>query len=57
MRLRKNRAIEPEAVFGQLKSNNLFTLRKLPKVNVDFGLTAIAHNLRKMAIKLLKKLQ
>ena len=54
IRLRKNRAIEPEAVFGQLKSNNRFNrfrLRTLPKVNVEFGLAAIAHNLRKMAAK------
>lgn len=54
IKLRKNRAIEPEAVFGQLKSNNRFNrfkLRTLPKVNVEFGLAAIAHNLRKMAAK------
>jgi len=54
VKLRKNRAIEPEAVFGQLKSNNRFNrfkLRTLPKVNVEFGLAAIAHNLRKMAAK------
>lgn len=49
---RSKRPIEPEAVFGQLKSNNKFnrfTLRGLPKVNIEFGLMAIAHNLRKMA--------
>ena len=54
VKLRKNRAIEPEAVFGQLKSNNRFNrfrLRTLPKVNVEFGLAAIAHNLRKMIAK------
>ncbi len=54
LKLRKNRAIEPEAVFGQLKSNNRFNrfkLRTLPKVNVEFGLAAIAHNLRKMVAK------
>lgn len=51
---RSKRPIEPEAVFGQLKSNNKFnrfTLRGLVKVNVEFGLMAIAHNLRKLAAK------
>lgn len=49
---RSKRPIEPEAVFGQLKSNNMFnrfSLRGLSKVNVEFGLMAIAHNLRKLA--------
>lgn len=49
---RSKRPIEPEAVFGQLKSNNKFnrfTLRGLPKIKIEFGLMAIAHNLRKMA--------
>ena len=47
---RGKRAIEPEAVFGQIKSNNIFNrfrMRGLPKVEVDFGLACIAHNLRK----------
>ena len=51
---RSMRPIEPEAVFGQLKFNNKFnrfTLRGLSKVNVEFGLMAIGHNLRKMAAK------
>jgi len=51
---RSKRPIEPEAVFGQLKSNNKFnrfTLRGLSKVNIEFGLMAIGHNLRKWAIK------
>ena len=49
---RSKRPIEVEAVFGQLKSNNKFTrftLRGLEKVNLEFGLMALAHNLRKMA--------
>ncbi len=49
---RSKRPIEVEAVFGQLKSNNKFsrfTLRGLEKVNLEFGLMAMAHNLRKMA--------
>ena len=51
---RSRRPIEPEAVFGQLKSNNKFnrfTLKGLIKVNVEFGLMAIGHNLRKLAAK------
>lgn len=49
---RSMRPIEPEAVFGQIKFNNKFTrftLRGLKKVEVEFGLIAISHNLRKMA--------
>ena len=50
------RLIEVEAVFGQLKSNNKFsrfTLRKMDKVNIEFGLMSIGHNLRKLAQKVL----
>lgn len=55
---RSKRPIEVEAVFGQLKSNNKFnrfTLRGLEKVNLEFGLMALAHNLRKMAKVALKQ--
>lgn len=51
---RSQRAIEPEAVFGQLKSNNKFnrfTMRGLKKTGLEFGLMAIAHNLRKLAAR------
>jgi hypothetical protein len=51
---RSKRPIEVEAVFGQLKSNNKFTrftLRGLEKVDIEFGLMAVGHNLRKMAKK------
>ena len=51
---RSKRAIEPEAVFGQLKSNNKFnrfTLKGLSKTSIEFGLMAIGHNLRKLAKK------
>lgn len=51
---RGRRPVEPEAVFGQLKTNNKFnrfTLRGLEKVNVEFGLMAIGHNLRKWVAK------
>lgn len=49
---RSKRPIEPEAVFGQLKANkgfNRFKLRGLKKVEIEFGLLAIAHNLGKLA--------
>lgn len=51
-----NRRIE--AVFGQMKSNNKFTrftLRGIEKVKLEFGLMAIAHNLRKMVRKMTGK--
>lgn len=51
---RSKRPIEVEAVFGQMKSNNKFTrftMRGLDKINVEFALMAIAHNLRKWAKK------
>lgn len=49
---RSNRPIEPEAVFGQLKSNNKFnrfTFRGLKKVTLEFLLMALGHNFRKLA--------
>lgn len=49
--LRKKRCIEPEPVFGQIKWNRgfkRFLLRSLPKVTCEFGIVAIAHNLKKM---------
>lgn len=51
---RSKRPIEVEAVFGQLKSNNKFnrfTLKGLKKVELEFILMAIGHNLRKMFAK------
>ena len=49
---RSKRPIEPEAVFGQIKDAHhfrRFRLRSLKKVNVEFGLIAMAHNIRKLA--------
>lgn len=49
---RSKRPIEPEAVFGQIKYDcgfKRFRLKSLPKVSVEFGLVALAHNLRKYA--------
>nr|WP_245189405.1 transposase [Lunatimonas salinarum] len=46
-----NRPIEPEAVFGQLKSNNKFnqfTFNGLEKVTMELMLMAIGHSLRKL---------
>jgi hypothetical protein len=51
---KSKRPIEVEAVFGQLKSNNKFsrfTLHKMDKVNIEFELMSIGHNLRKLAQK------
>ena len=48
---RSMRPIEPEAVFGQIKSNSMFKrfrLRSVPKINVEFGLVALAHNIKKI---------
>lgn len=44
------RCVEPEPFFGNIKQNNhfkRFSLRKLSKINIEFGLVAIAHNLAK----------
>ena len=51
---RSKRAIEPEAVFAQLKSNNKFnrfTFKGLEKVEMELLLMALGHNLRKMVTK------
>jgi transposase len=48
----KKRSIEPEAVFGQLKWNKgfrRFRLTGLSGVSNEFGLLALAHNLKKYA--------
>lgn len=50
---RSNRPIEPEAVFGQIKECGKFRRLRLKEVTgakIDFGLKAIAHNLRKLAL-------
>ena len=53
MALRQQRSIEAETVFGDLKHNmsfRRFMLRGLKKVEIEWGLVCIAHNLRKLAI-------
>lgn len=50
--LRGRRCTEVEQTFGQLKWNkkfNRFLLRGLPKVSIEIGILAIAHNLQKLA--------
>ncbi|MFC3344826.1 transposase [Paenibacillus abyssi] len=45
--------IEPESVFGQMKSNRSFRrflLRGLPKVSLEVGWLSLAHNLLKWAM-------
>ena len=49
---RSRRPIEPEAVFGQIKANGMFKrfrLKGLSGTNIEFGLKAIAHNLKKLS--------
>jgi len=56
--LRKRRGTEVETPFGDLKHNRLvkrFHLRGLEKVDHELGLHCIAHNLRKISLKQMKK--
>lgn len=49
---RSKRPIEPEAVFGQIKECGglrRLRLKGLARAKIDFGLKALAHNLRKLA--------
>lgn len=51
LKQRKRRGVEVESVFGNIKHNykfRRFSLRTLAKVNIEFGLLAIAHNIRKI---------
>jgi transposase/IS5 family transposase len=48
---RSQRPVDVEPVFGMIKYNRgfkRFMLRGLEKVNIEFGLVAIAHNLKKL---------
>lgn len=50
--LRKQRNTDVETVFGQIKANKgkrRFSLRGLDKVEIEFGLIALAHNIAKLA--------
>jgi transposase len=51
--LRILRNIDIESVFGDIKFNQMFSrflLRGQEKVNIEFGLVGIAHNMKKMAL-------
>jgi transposase len=53
-RLRSQRAVEVETVFGRIKQDwgfRRFTLRGLEKVKTEWGLLRIAHNLAKLAVQ------
>jgi len=59
IQLRKKRSVDVEPIFGHIKYNRLFNrfmLKGIPKINIELGLHAIAHNLKKM-MNLLKKHQ
>jgi len=52
---RKQRCWDVEAVFGNIKQNmnfKRFMLRGIDKVNVDIGLIAMAHNLKKYSLSI-----
>ena len=56
--LRKQRSIEIESCFGDIKHNmgfRRFHLRGIDKVKTEFTLIAMAHNLRKIQIKMQTK--
>ena len=53
VKLRKKRCVDVESVFGQIKWNNgfkRFLMGGLDKVNLEWGLIAIAHNFKKWAL-------
>lgn len=54
-KLKRQRGTEIESCFGDIKMNGgfrRFYLRGLPKVQTEFGLIAMAHNIRKICLKL-----
>lgn len=53
LKMRSLRPVEVESVFGDIKGNfgvRRFSLKGLEKVNLEWGLHCIAHNMRKMAV-------
>lgn len=55
IRLRKQRNVDVEPCFGDLKYNlgyKRFRLRGKEKVNIEFGLLSMSHNIRKIALKM-----
>lgn len=58
--LRSRRCVDVEQTFGQIKHNmqfKRFLLRGIKKVNTEFGIIAIAHNIRKRWATFIKKSQ
>ena len=58
IKLRKQRGVENESVFGDIKRNqsfNRFHVKSKNKVKAEFGIVAIAHNLKKIYLKQIKK--
>lgn len=52
-KLRSKRPVEVESVFGQLKWNRnfkRFLLRGIDKVNIEWGLLSLAHNMMKISV-------
>lgn len=52
IKLRSQRGVDVESVFGQIKHNNQFRRfysRGLKNVNTEWGIISIAHNIKKMA--------
>jgi transposase len=52
--LKKQRSVDVESSFGDIKYNqgySRFRLRGLKKANIEWGLIAISHNLRKVALQ------
>jgi transposase len=60
VRLRKERGVDVETVWGDIKKNqgyDRFRLRSLPKVKIEFGILSIAHNIKKIFIQMGEKLK
>ena len=54
LEMRSRRPIEVEAVFGRLKQNwgfRRFLLRGIEKVNTEWGILCMAHNIAKVAVQ------
>ena len=52
--MRARRGVEVEPVFGRIKQNwgfRRFTLRGMEKVNIEWGLLCLAHNIAKLAVQ------
>ena len=55
---RKRRPVEPEAVFADIKEAGCFRrlrLREITGAGIEFGLKAIAHNIKKIAVRMAER--